>query len=92
MTWSSRVPFTARGEKAAHRALIRGRARNASMLPARTSKMPLTASMWLGQSTMTTGFTVCVRKVKYSISSRCSTGTSLAVAKVQTTSTSGVSS
>ncbi len=54
--------------------------------------MRRTGSVSCGQSTITSGFEVLLRYAWYSSSSRCSMGTSFAVANVHMRSSSGVAS
>ena len=71
---------------------MRGRSRNRSRSPLSVSQMRMTSSTSPGQSTNVTCLDVSVSSVKYSMSSRCSRGTSVALTCVHMRSSSGISS
>ena len=89
---SSLLPSTWSGEAAVTTVEIRGRSRNRSRSPDMTSQRRMTASTSVGQSTKVTCIEVSVSIVKYSTSSRRSSGTSVALTCVHMRSICGNSS
>ena len=91
--WMSRAPpSTWSGDAAVTTVEMRGRARKRSRSPESVSQMRSTASTSPGQSTNVTCLRVSVSIVKYSSSSRCSSGTSDALTCVHMMSSCGSSS
>ena len=85
-------PSTWSGDAAVQTVEMRGRARKRSRSPASASHSRTTASTSVGQSTKVTCLRVSVSSVKYSVSSRCSSGTSDALTCVHMMSRFGSSS